>query len=56
MTGNFIMSKVDAVMYVVLSKAEKLALWGIGWYQWMYNSGKQDVARTEVVITKLICI
>jgi len=32
MTGIVIISKVDAVMYVLLSKAEKCVLWGISWY------------------------
>jgi len=31
MTGNVVISEVDAIMYVVLSKAKKTrALWGIG--------------------------
>jgi len=34
MTDNVVISEVDAIMYVVLSKAKKTrALWGISWYQ-----------------------
>ena len=32
MTSIVIIPQVDAVMYVLLSKAEKCALWGISWY------------------------
>jgi len=32
MTGNVVTSEVDVLMYVVLSKAEKRALWAISWY------------------------
>jgi len=37
MTGNVVMSEVDVLMYVVLSKPEKHALWGISLYHRMYN-------------------
>jgi len=37
MTGNVVLSAVDAVTYVVLSKTKKAhVLWGISWYYWMY--------------------
>ena len=38
MTGNTVISAVDALMYVVLSKAEKTcALRGISWYHSMHD-------------------
>jgi len=39
MTGNVVISEVDAIMYVVLSKAKKTrALWRISWYQRTYSA------------------
>jgi len=38
MTGNVIISDVDAVMYVVVSKAENTRfLRGVSWWPWMYD-------------------
>ena len=37
MIGNVVISKVDAVMCVVLSKEEKRALWGITWRYTKYE-------------------
>jgi hypothetical protein len=37
MTSNVVISEVDALMYFVLSKTKKYALWGICWYNWMCN-------------------
>ena len=36
-TGNVDISGVDALMYVVPSKAEKRALWGISWFHRLYS-------------------
>jgi hypothetical protein len=39
MIGNVVISEVDAIMYVVLSKAKKTrALWGINWYRRTYSA------------------
>lgn len=43
-TGNAVISDIDAFMYVVLNKTEKCAFWGIG-YGWMYNA-IDDVLHT----------
>jgi len=38
MIGNVVIFEEDALIYVVLSKDEKHALWGICWYHRMYNA------------------
>jgi hypothetical protein len=32
MTDNVVISEVDTIMYIVLSKAQKYCLMGINWY------------------------
>ena len=57
MTGNVVISEVDALLYVVLSKAEKhVPYWGIGWYHRMCKEHySQGVAQTVVIITEFSC-
>jgi len=38
MIGNVVIFEVDALIYVVLSKEEKHALWGSSWYHRMHNA------------------
>jgi len=48
MTGNVVVSEVDALMYVVQSKAEKTrALWELSWYHRMFDA-TNDVSQKPV--------
>jgi len=56
MIGNVIIFKVVALIYVVLSTAEKLVLYGELVCATECIDYKQHVAQTEVIITESNCI
>jgi hypothetical protein len=37
LTGSVLISEVDALLFVVLSKAKKVFIWAISWYNGMCN-------------------
>jgi len=50
MSGGVVISAVDAIMYVVLSKAKKTrALWEISWYLRTYSA----IAEVSHTLTSL---
>jgi hypothetical protein len=55
-TGNVVISEIDALMYVVLKKAEKHVPYGqsVGTTECVCH--KRGITQTEVVITEFNCI
>lgn len=56
MTGNAVTSEVNALIYIVLSRAENSALWGIRWYHIMYNTIDEVSHKPRSFITEFNCI
>jgi len=46
--GHVIISELDTVMCVVVSR-ENQALWGINWYQKMYNTTDQVLHKSRLL-------
>ena len=59
MTNSVVISKIDAVMHVVLSKAKKKkkthAVWRINWYRSICEILISRCHTTNVVITEFNC-
>jgi hypothetical protein len=49
MTASVVIFKVDALTYVILSKAEKRALWEISWYHRVYNAIEEVLHKPRLL-------